>query len=479
MKLEYKIKKSALLLGLMISLAQCKKFIEVNEPVTSSNAGIVYSSDATAAAVLTGIYSHISLNDRFPTLVNLTGISIFTGLSSDELILDNDPNYLPFYRNELTPLTSAGNFWKDIYTVIFYSNSAIEGLNNSNGLTPSVKQQLIGEAKFLRAYWYFYLINLYGDVPLALSTDWKVNSSLPRSSKSDVYLQIISDLKEAQNLLSENYLKSDVLTAYTIASAERVRPTKGAATALLARAYLYNNDWSNAEAQASMVINNSSFYSLTSPNNVFLKNSKETIWSLQPVGTGTNSNTAAGALFILPSAGPDNNYPVYLSKNVVNSFEAGDLRKTSWVDSVKPNSIAYYYPKKYKIGKVNTATQEYIIMLRLGEQYLIRAEARAKLNDITGAQADLNMIRARANLGQTSANTMNTLLAAIQRERAVELFTEWGDRWFDIRRTGVIDVVMNIVAVQKNTTWNSLKALYPIPQIEINRNHNLIQNAGY
>src|SRR6185369_6024182 len=101
-----------------------------------------------------------------------------------------------------------------------------------------------------------------------------------RSPKAQVYQQIIFDLTDAQNLLNNNYVRSDALTTYSIGSAERVRPTKWAATALLARAYLYIGDYTHAEEQATAVLNNSSFYALSSLNNAFLKNSRETIWSL-------------------------------------------------------------------------------------------------------------------------------------------------------------------------------------------------------
>jgi len=462
----------------------CRKLIEVDAPVTSVNAANVYANDATAAAVLTGIYTKISDQNYDLTLLdNITGMSLFPSLSADELTLYNlsNPTLLPYYRNDLTSLIASGGvFWNSINPIIFVSNSAIEGLNNSTGLTLAVKQQLLGEAKFMRAFCYFYLVNLYGDVPLATTSDYKINSLLARTPKEQVYQQIIVDLKDAQGLLSSNYLMSDALSSYALGSEERVRPTKWAATSLLARVYLYTEDYVNAEAQATAVISNSSLYSLSSLNNAFLKNSTEAIWQLQPVRTGTQSNTGEGALFILPATGPDaSDYPVYLSNTIMNSFEIGDQRRANWVDSVITGGITYYFAFKYKIGKTDAATAEYIMIMRLAEQYLIRAEARTQQNNISGAQSDLDEIRARAVLPPTSANDKASLLTAILHERQIELFTEWGHRWFDLKRTGNIDTEMTKVDSVKGGTWSSFKALYPIPRGEKNLDPNLTQNIGY
>jgi hypothetical protein len=473
-----------LILAIAISTFQftgCKKFIEVEAPVTSTNTNNVYNNDATAAAVLTGIYARISNANFNIKSTSITSVSLYAGLSADELTLFDvsQVSFAPFYKNELTSTITAGNFWNDLYTIIFAANSAIEGLNNSSGLTASVKQQLLGEAKFVRDFCYFYLLNLYGDVPLVLTTDYKANALLEKSSVATVYEAVIADLKEAYDLLSTDFLKSDVMSKYT-SSAERVRPGKWAAAALLSRIYLYVGDYKNAEEFATAVINNKSLFDLSPLDDVFNMNSNETIWALQPVRTEPEANTGEGALFILPGTGPNSfENPVYLNKGLVSLFEINDQRKVKWLDSVVVAGNVYYYPAKYKIGKVNTATAEYIMMIRLAEQYLIRAEARVYLNNFSGAQADINAIRKRAGLGNINAADKNTLLAAIMKERQLELFSEWGHRWFDLKRTNKIDEVMTVAAKQKGATWSSFQAKYPIPKDEITRDPNLEQNTGY
>lgn len=456
--------------------SSCKKLIEVNPPYTAQSQNMVYSSDATAAAVLTGIYTNISISPF--SAGGFTSLSLFPGLSSDELTLYGavtDPNYIQYYKNSLTNSLSEGySFWSRIYPVIFVTNSAIDGLTKSNELTPSVKQQLLGEAKFIRAFCYFYLVNLYGDVPLVLGLDYKTNATLSRSQQSLIYEQIISDLKEAQTNLSTEYLSANIRDITT----ERVRPTKWSAAALLARTYLYNGEWANAEIQSTIVINNSNQFELASLNTTFLKSSTEAIWQLQPVNIGENTQDAR--VFVLPESGPNEiSYPVYISKFLLNKFENNDQRKTKWIDSVVTNGRTYYFPYKYKIHNFGDPVSEYNIVLRLAEQYLIRAEARAHQDNLTGAIHDLNAIRVRAGLPNTPANSKSQLLSAILHERETELFTEWGHRWIDLKRTGSIDSIMSIVTSTKGGTWNSNWQLYPIPLTELQTAPNVKQNTGY
>lgn len=459
------------------ALVSCKKLVEIKPPITSTTGTIVFNNNELAIAALTNIYARTSeLNAQLGN-EGFCSISLFGGLSADEITLHDITitTYSQYYRNELLP-NMGTNLWHTIYSIIFTANSAIEGLNKSNNVSSAVKQQLLGEAKFIRGFCYFYLVNLYGDVPLVTSSDYKINSTISRTSKSDVYLQITSDLKEAKDLLSDNFLDATLLQS----TPERVRPTKWAAVALLARVYLFTKDWSNAEFEASEIIDKSSLFNIISLNDVFRKNSLETIWALQPVGANENSNTGEGKLFVLPDTGPDNiQYPIYLSNNLVNSFESSDKRKADWIGNITVNNKTYYYPYKYKIGKVVSPTEEYIMVFRLAEQYLIRAEARAHQNNLIGAAEDLNIIRSRASLPNTTAFTQPTLLDAIMHERQVELFTEWGHRWLDLKRTEKADAVMSTITPQKRGTWQTTDQLWPIPQSELNANPNLVQNPGY
>lgn len=459
----------------------CKKLVEIEPPVTSVNGENVFKNDASAISVLTGAYANVSTGVG-AGFSGLQGLSLLGGLSSDELMLysgSTDNTYLSYYQNKLmaNPSQNIGSeLWVPLYNLIFTCNSAIAGINGNTTLTPKVKQQLLGEAKFLRGYIYFHLVNLFGDVPLALSTDYTTTSNLVRSTASSVNAQIIADLKDAESLLSDVFLDGK-LVAYTGGNTQRLRPTKWAASALLARVYLYNKDWANSEIEASNVISNSSLFTLESINNVFLANNKEAIWQLQPVRDGYN--TLDGYIFILPSSGPNDNNPVYLNPKLLLSFESGDKRRANWVDSLILGGVTYYYPYKYKVNMLNSPVTEYQNMIRLSELYLVRAEARAQLNRISDAQNDLNLVRNRAGLGITLAGDKDALVTAILHERQVELFTELAQRWFDLKRTNTIDSVMKITCPLKGGQWQSYQQLYPILYSDLQRDHNLTQNSGY
>lgn len=461
----------------------CKKLVEVDAPYTSTNAANVYTSDASAAAVLTGIYSRMS--GLSVGAVGLLSTSLYAGMSSDEFTLFpgvTNTVDIGCYTNAQSS-QNAVDMWSDIYPYIFDVNSAIIGLNSSSNLTPAVKQQLLGEAKFLRAFFYFYLVNYYGDVPLILNTDYTITATVPRTPEIKVYAQIVQDLKDAQNELNNGYVDATVITNTN----ERTRPNKWVATALLSRVYLYTGDYSDAEAQATAIINNASLYSLNTLANAFLKNNVEAIWQLQPVNTGYNTNDAR--LFIIPKTGPSNGNPVYLSSGLLSSFEANDQRRVIWVDSVIVSNVTYYFPYKYKVNTLNAAVTtttanmtEYEMIFRLGEQYLIRAEARNQQGE-ANAVSDLNAIRNRAQLGNYSgAMDKASLASAIIHERQIELFSEWGHRWFDLIRSGIADSVMggNSGACKtKGGTWNANLELYPIGFEQLQYNPDLIQNLGY
>jgi starch-binding outer membrane protein, SusD/RagB family len=455
-----------------ISVTSCKKFVEIDPPQTQLVTASVFNNSASATAALTNIYTQMYTN------TTSYKISQSTGLLSDEL--KNYSTRTPqtqYYANAMVATQTNGE-WSNAYSYIYQANAIIEALENSTTINSTVVNQLTGEAKFIRAFWHFYLVNAYGDVPLVTTTDYTVNGTIARTPKIEVFQQIITDLKDAQNLLNSNFVDA----SNTNTTADRVRPTKWAATALLARAYLYTGDWANAEAQSTVVIANISQFGLEPDlNKVFLKNSKETVWQLATPLPANNQNTQDGFFYIRVGApSTANNGSSTLSAQLLNSFESSDQRKVNWVSSLTVNGNTHYFPYKYKVRNASTIS-EYTMVLRLAELYLIRAEARAQQNNISGAQSDLNAIRTRAGLSNITAGTQSGLLSAILQERKVELFTEWGHRWFDLIRTNNINSVMSLVAPLKGTTWNSdgTQTLYPIPQKDRDSNPNLSQNLGY
>jgi hypothetical protein len=165
-----------------------------------------------------------------------------------------------------------------------------------------------------------------------------------------------------------------------------------------------------------------------------------------------------------------------ITNDLLNSFENGDLRKTKWINVNVISGQEFPYPYKYKDGNNSSSiSNENYIVFRLAEQYLIRAEAEANLDDLSSAISDINVIRKRAGLPDTDAFDKESVLSAIEKERRAELFCEWGNRWFDLKRTGQVNNVLS----KTKSNWKPFAALYPIPLPEINANPNLSQNEGY
>jgi hypothetical protein len=377
-----------------------------------------------------------------------------------------------------------GDFWVPAYRYIYQTNAIIEGIQASTGIAASAKAKFDGEAKFLRALFYFYLVNLYGDVPFLTTTDYHNNAVATKLNKPNIYSLIVTDL-----ISSENTLPSD----YQLSGTERTRANKWAATALLARIYLYEGDWANAEDQASLLLDNNPLFTLDADLNMVFLNiasgNQEAILQWDLNSNAGHYNATPEGRFIIPDNPPNNIAHFYISPQLLASFELGDKRKIAWLDSTiygTPVST-YYFPSKYKIGQVNATPgilpSELTTVLRLGEQYLIRAEARAQQNqNLLGAISDLNTIRERAGLADLSLSlNQQQVLDAVAQERRIELFAEWGHRWFDLKRTGKIDDVMNLATPLKGqgTTWKSYQQLYPIALSELQNDPYLTQNTGY
>lgn len=454
-------------------LTSCKKLVDVREPIDSMTTQEAFATDDQATASVVGLYSNMINSNSGITFCD-GAITIYAGMSADELLnlQDFDTYGLQFQNNILQAINDDIKLfiWGPAYSNIYTANASLEALSNSTGVHDSVKNELIGEVKFIRAFSNFYLINLFGDIPLITTTNWNKTSLLPRTSVSQVYQQIIDDLQQAQKLLPGDY---------SVGGGERIRPNKWAATALLSRVYLYNNDWQNAGTQSSSVINNTDTYNLTADlNGVFSANSTETIWQLQLNNTNPPYNATLEGDTFIPFDSTTN--PRYcITQSLLNAFEPGDMRKTTWIDSTNYAGTTYYVPFKYNIGPAlespGATPSQYYMMLRLAEQYLIRAEARINLNDLTGAQSDLNTIRNRAGLSNTSANDKNSLLSAIINERRVEFFAEWGHRWLDLKRVNLANNILHTI----KPNWTTSAQLYPIPQSEIEVDPNLVQNPSY
>ncbi|MCD0489894.1 RagB/SusD family nutrient uptake outer membrane protein [Pedobacter sp. MC2016-14] len=457
-------KRIYFLLVILVGLTQlsCKKLIEIPaNPSNQLSIERVFSDSTNIIAAVSAVYVNYGTTSYSPQFGSGT-ITVNTGLTGDELVPGANTYTAPaFYTNLLLPDNSGvRSMWSDAYKNIFQMNVCIEGITGTAAISAGLKRRLIGELKVNRAFYYFNMVNIWGGVPIVTSTDYKVTQSSPRASVTEVYNFILSDLIDAQQSLTAEYPSNG-----------HIRPNLYTAQALLAKVYLYLGQYQNAIVAANSVIGNGGF-KLADINDVFLDGSEEAIWQLP--ANGTYYQTPEAATFLPYSSSYQPNY--VLSPQLLAAFETGDLRKANWTNfstvTVGGVPTLYYYPYKYKKITAGQAPIEDYALLRLADIYLVRAEAFARTEKLAEARTDLNKVRLRANLGEVTSNVKEVVLSAILHERQVEMFCEWGNRWFDLKRTNTIDAVLSAA----KPTWKSSAALFPIPIAEIQANPALQPN---
>lgn len=443
-------------------LFSCDSFVEVDLPSDQLFAAGVFEEPTTAHAAMVELYTKIRNKGLLAGSVDGAPFSLANYTDEMDYYGPAHLGIPAFYNNALTAAnTDVQSMWNNTYNQIYGVNAVLEGVAKSKGLPTEVKNQLTGEALFLRGYLHFTLANVFGPVPYVTSTDYQINKKLARNPVEDVFSLAKADAEHAMELLPDTYTTDN-----------RTRPIRYTAAALLARITLYQGAWEEAANFASAVLNQTELYTEASDlSQVFLKNSPTTIWQLSP--PTPNSNTLEAVTFIFTSGPPPLSA---VSQDLVVAFEPNDLRKTTWLQSVTDGTNTWYHPSKYKEGKNATTAKECSILFRTAELYLIRAEARARTGNLTAAKDDLNTIRLKAGLPPTTATTQEALLQAIWKERRVELFTEGGHRFFDLKRYGLLDNVLSVV----KPGWNTTDQWFPIPETELSLNPQLEpQNPGY
>lgn len=440
--------------GTVISLS-CKRILEIPASKSQIESNTVFADSTLATSALLGAYY---------TMAQSTVSFKYLSLYSDEFShTSGDPTLDEFYSGRVR----ADNYlnqslWNSLFSVIYQANSIISESGNS-ALSPTLKQQLKAESLFLRAFANFYLLELYGHIPLILSPDVNENKIAQQTSEATVVQQIIQDLKEAKSVLPINYKGTG-----------RVRANRWAAAALLARVYLFQNRFQDAADEATTVISSGLYSPLPPPENVFLSTSKEAILQWWTIG-----GILPDATSLIPPAG--STVPTYLlSTGLRQAFTTPDQRSSKWISTrtiiTGTSSISYYYTAKYKNRTANSGSPEYPMALRLSEQYLIRAEALAQLQKTADATLDLNQTRTRAGL-VTLPNTISQqqCLEAIEAERRLEFFGEYAHRFLDLKRYGELQSVIGTT----KPAWKNTSSILPIPQNELTYNPKLKQNEGY
>jgi starch-binding outer membrane protein, SusD/RagB family len=380
--------------------------------------------------------------------------SIFSDLSADILTHPTNAtsvNYAEVDNNAILPENeSVDGIWSSVYDAINVANNVIVKVPDISDMTQEEKNIALGELYFLRALHHFNLVNYFGAIPIKTTPTIGVdNANVPRDNVDAVYNQIITDLQFASTNLPSS-------------AATKIRASKQAANALLARVYLYRKDYSNAKLYASEVINNGG-YTMGSYADIFsAEGVPESIFEVDY--NELDRNRIAEYNFPLSLNGRREVAP---SESILEEYESNDLRYNATIEFSGSDPYAIKY------DDLSTGADNFIV-LRLAEMFLIRAEAEAKsTGNIGQIQADINTIRSRAGLANTTAGSLEELIIGIELERKIEFAYE-GHRWFDLVRTGrALDLLP--------TVTNINKTLFPIPLSELitNTSPGMIQNPGY
>jgi len=483
--------------SVLFGMSSCEKFTDL-KPVSEATAANAYNTAQDAEGALIGAYESFRSQEYY----------IWDNIVMSDVISDNyyaggdDVNIIAIDKLNLSADNPRFlNAWKSLYNAILKANMVLDKVPNIEDPKLNLgnrKAQILGEAAFLRAYHYYQLVSLFGGVPIITSAVTSTETSatnIPRSSEEEVYAQIIRDLEFAlDNRLPDKYDGELYIS--------KARATKGAAYALLAKAYAQKpvKDYTKVLQYCNAVINSPAGYKLLT-NYDFLfdgnhYNNEESILEAQFTGaTGGNGNY--GSSLLLPPSITIDTWRKFVtpSHSLVNAFDAaGDnVRKNAsikfesapWVDEYWDNKINSVIPFAYKwrnkSGWDNSTSKQY--MLRLADIILLKAEAMNQLNQpVDDVKNVLLQVRQRVGLGNVSATNQAGLRTAILNERRLELAQE-GQRWNDLKRYGLAVETMNNlneIDLRTNTKTNynatASKLLLPIPQQELNRNSKLVQN---
>lgn len=400
--------------------------------------------------------------------------------------------------NFVTATDNAGvlDLWRGPWPGILMANTVIS-IAPQLDIDEDKKSRSLGEAYFLRAHYYFVLTRFFGDVPLITQPGSSDTDLMPkRVSKELIYNQIISDLEMAVSLLppKSSYAASDI-----------GRASKGAALGILAKVYLTIGNYSKVVELTSQVEGlgyslNSDYGENFNPNK---ENSNESIFEVQFASNGgfdfwSDENQSSWAsTFMGPrgsgmvAGGYGWNQP---TQEFIDNYETGDKRKDITVFyEGSPNFSGFIYSKSYSLTGYNV--RKFLVPIEVSSSYdnsplnfpvlrfsdilLMKAEALNELGNTSEAEVPLNKVRNRAGLNNiTIGLDQETFRSAVLKERRIELAFE-GQRWFDLIRVNDGQYGLDFLHSIGKSNASQKHLLFPVPQIEIDRNPNLTQNPGY
>ncbi|MCU0352319.1 MAG: RagB/SusD family nutrient uptake outer membrane protein [Cytophagales bacterium] len=486
------MKKTTVLLVSLVIFSQCN--VLERDPLTSITPENFYRNADDAESAIAGCYDALQGADYYGESMNIVGempSDNCTSTNGDVVFLDIMTwNPLSGYVNRL---------YQAPYRTINRANSVIKYVPAIN-MPATRRDQILGEAHFLRALSYFNLVRLYGGVPLRTEpVESGENTALARATAEQVYTQIEADLETAERLAATTYGNSDL---------DRARATKGAVNALQARVLLTQRKWSGAQAAAEEVLNNPLYGTRLTPNFNDLwppKNKQESIWEIQYAGNADPGFTLPDLL--LPSPPASFSFPKFNIPETAFITEYADTARDSRFRNngrvqggISYSSVVWggrgegndngWFVYKWRNTNFFTSNDNYPVF-RLAEMYLIAAEAANEQGGPTQTALErLNAVRTRAGLPALSLSDLPTRAAfrdEVDRQRRLELAFE-GERWFDLLRytrheqadpTATHEVTaLDLIAARRGSR-DANYLLFPIPQYELNNNPLIEQNDGY
>lgn len=448
------------LFGLLF-IQSCDKMIQIDLPNDQINTGKAFQDKRSTFAALSNLYTNLRESSFYSG--KSQGIGTFLGLYTDELEDRNGPSSSPYadnyliYTNSLSPERySLETIWNTAYSHIYAINAFIQGVSQSSGIEEGDKIQLKGEAYVLRAMYYTVLTQIFGDIPYTISTDYRENTFIKKTKVIEVLNNIEQDLLQANAILT-----------YDDRSPEKYYPNKAVVELLLAKNYLLQKKYDKAEFYARLVANNDTYHLEADLAKVFKKTAKSTIWQM-------SNSTPIAATYEARNYTMIVSYWMYrLSEYFVDSFETGDLRKSTWIKQYLTTDS--YYAYKYKVTPTNN-TDENSILFRVEEANFTLAEALIYQDREKEAIPYINTIRERAGLAPlpTTLSKEEAKLAMLEESRK-EFFLEHGRRFFDLKRNKKLSLLK-----AEKPNWEDKHALLPLPEKETLINPNLLpNNEGY
>ncbi len=454
MKRTFKYIFGSALMLLMVSCSDLDK-----EPISNFSGQGFYKKPSDAQAGVTGIYNSMQSTFRL-------NFAYWGEGRADNVTTKHSGDPLALQTNALTPIITSAR-WDSFYTLISRANYAIKYTPGVFGEGESqLKNELLGQAHGLRAIAYFYLTRIWGEVPLVTEPYESVDQNVfvNKNSTQEVLAKVEEDLLFAAENSSKSYSGAK----------NRVIFTKGTAYAFLTQLYMWQKKYDKAIEMADKLMSDSqySLVAMNDWNDIFVKGvSTESIFEVGYNEVQTN------ALRILYALGSDSDYVP--SGRFIASIETGDLRKPRIYDvtEAQPRKIWKFFGQGFKDESPEPSSNN-IVLTRLADIILLKAEAHANLNQPTEALDLLNRIRRRAGLTvldeATAISKYNSVVDAILHERSVELCFE-GHRWFDLVRTGKAISTMKPI----NGLSNEGNLLWPLHESIRLRNPNLKQNEFY